>query len=172
MVNAEARLGRPCPEIPRGYVCPIRITAGRWGKASLWRIRRAGLLRCQLQAERSEPRDLIAALRNPPRTSVVAAASPPQRELQDRRAPLAESTPTPHQPINNPIANIEVSPSPVPVQANGSATPAAAPYASPVPDKPGFVYSPYDPKYLIDVRGFPPGTQVTDPNSGKVFRVP
>jgi hypothetical protein len=122
----------------------------------------------QLQAERSEPRDLIAALRNPPRTSVVAAASPSQRELQNRREPLAERTPTPHPPVDNPIANVEVSPSPVPVQANA----AAAPYASPVPDKPGFVYSPYDPKYLIDVRGFPPGTQVTDPNSGKVFGVP
>jgi hypothetical protein len=70
------------------------------------------------------------------------------------------------------MANVEVSPLAVPVQANRSATPSAAPFASPVPNKPGFVYSPYDPKYLIDVRGFPPGTQVTDPNSGKIFKVP
>ena len=46
------------------------------------------------------------------------------------------------------------------------------PYASPVPDKPGFVYSPHDPKFLIDVRGFPPGTEVNDPNTGKLFKVP
>jgi hypothetical protein len=49
---------------------------------------------------------------------------------------------------------------------------AALPYGSPVPDKAGFVYSPYDSKFLIDVRGFPPGTEVTDPNTNKRFKVP
>ena len=39
-----------------------------------------------------------------------------------------------------------------------------APYGSPVPGKPGFVYSPHDPKFLIDVRGAPPGTEINDPN--------
>ena len=35
------------------------------------------------------------------------------------------------------------------------------PYAKPVPGKPGFVFSPYDQyKGYIDVRGFPPGTEV------------
>jgi hypothetical protein len=48
----------------------------------------------------------------------------------------------------------------------------ALPYARPVPDKPGFVYSPSDEKFLIDVRGPPPGTVVNDPNSRKAFRVP
>jgi hypothetical protein len=124
----------------------------------------------QVQAERSEPRDLIATLRSRPSSSAVAAASPSQSELQERRAPLPQESPTPRQPVDNAIANVEVSPAAVPV--NRSATPSAAPFASPVPDKPGFVYSPYDPKFLIDVRGFPPGTQVTDPNSGKIFRVP
>jgi hypothetical protein len=126
----------------------------------------------QLQAERSEPRDLIATLRNSPKSSAVAAASPSRQEQQDRRAPLAKPSPTPQESVANAIANVEVSPSPVSVEANRTATSSAAPYASPVPDKPGFVYSPYNPKYLIDVRGFPPGTQVTDPNSGKIFRVP
>ena len=47
------------------------------------------------------------------------------------------------------------------------------PYAKPVPGKPGFVTSPYDPyKGYIDVRGFPPGTEVKDPYSGKTFLVP
>jgi hypothetical protein len=126
----------------------------------------------QVQAERSEPRELIAALRNRPTASAVAAASPSQRELQDPRAPPPQQSPTPQQPVDSAMANVEVSPLVVPVQANRSATPSAAPFASPVPNKPGFVYSPYDPKYLIDVRGFPPGTQVTDPNSGKIFKVP
>ena len=47
------------------------------------------------------------------------------------------------------------------------------PYAKAVPGKPGFVTSPYDPyKGYIDVRGFPPGTEVRDPYSGKTFLVP
>jgi autotransporter-associated beta strand protein len=47
------------------------------------------------------------------------------------------------------------------------------PDAKPVPGKPGFVYSPYaKDKGYIDVRGFPPGTEVKDPYSGKSFLVP
>ena len=47
------------------------------------------------------------------------------------------------------------------------------PYAKPVPGKPGFVFSPYDQyKGYIDVRGFPPGTEVKDPYSQKSFLVP
>jgi hypothetical protein len=47
------------------------------------------------------------------------------------------------------------------------------PYAKAVPGKPGFVFSPYDGKGgYIDVRGFPPGTEVKDPYSGKSFLVP
>jgi len=45
----------------------------------------------------------------------------------------------------------------------------------PVPDpkiKPGFVKSPYSDKGLIDVRGFPPGTKVQCPYTGKQFLVP
>ena len=47
------------------------------------------------------------------------------------------------------------------------------PYAIPVPNKPGFVTSPYSPKSgYVDVRGFPSGTEVTDPYSGKIFLTP
>ncbi len=47
------------------------------------------------------------------------------------------------------------------------------PEAIPVPGKPGFVISPYEPsKGYIDVRGFPPGTEVKDPYTGKPFLVP
>lgn len=46
-------------------------------------------------------------------------------------------------------------------------------YGKPVPGKPGFVTSPYEPyQGYIDVRGFPPGTEVKDPYTGKVFLVP
>jgi hypothetical protein len=47
------------------------------------------------------------------------------------------------------------------------------PYAIPVPNKPGFVTSPYAPKSgYVDVRGFPSGTEVKDPYSGKTFLTP
>jgi hypothetical protein len=61
-------------------------------------------------------------------------------------------------------------PSPVP---EAPVTQGQPPYAKPVPGKPGFVFSPYDQyKGYIDVRGFPPGTEVKDPYSGKSFLVP
>jgi len=47
------------------------------------------------------------------------------------------------------------------------------PYAQPVPGKPGFVTSPFAPySGYVDVRGFPPGTEVKDPYTQKVFLVP
>jgi hypothetical protein len=48
------------------------------------------------------------------------------------------------------------------------------PVAKPVPGKPGFVYSPFDPnetRYL-DVHGHASGTKIKDPASGKLFIVP
>ncbi|MDQ6654894.1 MAG: hypothetical protein M3Y80_03660 [Verrucomicrobiota bacterium] len=37
---------------------------------------------------------------------------------------------------------------------------------------PGFVYSPYPPNRIVDVRGIPRGSLVRDPSSGGVFRKP
>ncbi|MEM7010783.1 MAG: YMGG-like glycine zipper-containing protein [Verrucomicrobiota bacterium] len=39
-------------------------------------------------------------------------------------------------------------------------------------DDPGYVYSPYAPNNLVDVRGFYDGELVVDPTTGGVFRVP
>jgi hypothetical protein len=47
------------------------------------------------------------------------------------------------------------------------------PFGTPVPGKKGFVTSPFAPASgYVDVRDFPPGTQVRDPYSGKIFLTP
>ncbi len=59
-----------------------------------------------------------------------------------------------------------VKPTPPPVQRN-------AVYGIKVPNKPGYVYSPYAPNSgLVDVRGYPQGTEVKDPYTDKIFLVP
>ncbi|HVD96288.1 MAG TPA: hypothetical protein VNE84_09165 [Candidatus Limnocylindria bacterium] len=47
------------------------------------------------------------------------------------------------------------------------------PYGTPVPGKPGLITSPFssDSGY-VDVTGFPPGTAVEDPYTGKTFLTP
>jgi hypothetical protein len=47
------------------------------------------------------------------------------------------------------------------------------PTAKPVPGKPGYVFSPFDPSGgYVDVTGYSPGQKVKDPYSGKIFLVP
>ena len=70
------------------------------------------------------------------------------------------------------------SPSTRAAQSASSMTPAGRsrtdlPYGVPVPSKPGFVISPYSPNSgYVDIRGFPNGTEVKDPYTGKVFLTP
>jgi hypothetical protein len=107
----------------------------------------------KLQDERSEPEGLLSlfhssATEEPASPSIAPAASvaPKKTVAATKTTPLPTASPT--------------------------AQDASLPYGKPVPGKPGFVSSPYDPKFLIDVRGFPPGTLVNDPNTNKPFRVP
>ena len=82
------------------------------------------------------------------------------------------------------ISNNQASPSPTPVPAppNGNNVRVAkatatrknpkgdVPYGIPVPGKQGLVTSPFSPDSgYIDVRSFPPGTEVKDPYTGKSF---
>lgn len=70
----------------------------------------------------------------------------------------------------------QATPTPQPVRAAGGLprpTRRDMPYGVPVPNRPGFVTSPYAPTVgLVDVRGFPSGTEVKDPYTGKIFLTP
>lgn len=82
-------------------------------------------------------------------------------------------------------SNSQTSGGPAPAAPNGHnvrAAKAARPakkgksgllYGTPVPGKQGLVTSPFSPDNgYIDVRSFPPGTEVKDPYTGKIFLTP
>src|SRR5881409_4008426 len=91
----------------------------------------------------------------------------------------------PPQPTRHRVANYpptapgEYPPPQQPFNPNGPAQPAPTkvakgdyPYGIPVPGKPHLVESPYSPGKYVDVEGFPPGTEVKDPYTDKIFLVP
>jgi hypothetical protein len=108
----------------------------------------------------------------PGRTVDVA---PNSREPQQKPAAQTQPRPsaTPLAPSRSMVTEKpKPSPSPMP-RSVAAAPPAEYPTAKGVPGKPGYVFSPYDPSGgYVDVTGYPAGSKVKDPYSGKVFLVP
>jgi hypothetical protein len=99
----------------------------------------------------------------PPRQPTQSVASQPQSQ------PRPSVTPRPSRTVNTESSN----PLPTPASHVANTSSGQFPTAKPVPGKPGYVYSPFDTNGgYVDVNGFPPGSKVKDPYSGKVFLVP
>jgi hypothetical protein len=86
---------------------------------------------------------------NPPRSNVKPSATP--RSSPATVTERSKPSPSPRNP----------------------STQAQFPTAKPVPGKPGYVFSPFDPSGgYVDVNGYTSGQKVKDPYSGKIFLVP
>ena len=93
----------------------------------------------------------------------VAPSTPPQRR------PTTTST----NPSTTPPATVTERSKPSPSPSRTASTQAQLPTAKPVPGKPGYVFSPFDPSGgYVDVTGYASGQKVKDPYSGKIFLVP
>lgn len=90
---------------------------------------------------------------------------------------LTVTPPVPGGTVTPPPSGVPTTPPVVTPPTTAPTTPAApassdVPYARAVPGKPGFVYSPKDPKKVISVEGLRPGQKARDPETGDIFRVP
>jgi hypothetical protein len=103
-----------------------------------------------------------------PPTQVASASS--------QRRPKSDTARTERKPKTTPhVAKTETAQPQREQSSNSQASSAASafPTAKAVPDKPGYVFSPFDSSgRYVDVSGYAPGTKVKDPWTDKIFIVP
>lgn len=94
-------------------------------------------------------------------------ATPPRPR---EKAVTSTTASQPPQHAESPAATARPSETP---RSSSSTSAAQFPVAKPVPGKPGYVFSPYDPNGgYVDVTGYESGRKVKDPYSQKIFLVP
>jgi hypothetical protein len=98
----------------------------------------------------------------------VQSDDDPKPLSRDESANNSENPPVPPPPSENATEPSSNKPTPPPTASTGSSL-----YGIKVPNKPGFVLSPYDKSArIVDVQGIAPGTKVKCPYTGKIFLVP
>jgi hypothetical protein len=102
----------------------------------------------------------------PPPAPLVQGTPPVMRQRPVTASPTPSRAP-------EQTASTQMAPASTPRTPTSSAPAAQFPVAKPVPGKPGYVFSPYDPSGgYVDVTGYPSGSKVKDPYSQKIFLVP
>lgn len=114
-----------------------------------------------------------------PRRTSSKGTTAKKKEGSEQTAPQDLPPAAPQvSPVPAPTPALTPMPVPLMVRSAGGVPPSKKPrrdlpYGIPVPNKSGFVTSPYAPKAgYVDVRGFPSGTEVKDPYTGKIFLTP
>lgn len=137
----------------------------------------AAYFRRQLDAESETTTTVTTTTTTTADSDVVApgrvidsAPSGAQRKTASGR----RSSPTPSSSTRRSGADATTKPSPSrPSRPTVTQQDGQPPYAKPVPGKPGYVVSPFDPNGgYVDVTGYPPGSKAKDPYSKKIFIVP
>ncbi|PYK37597.1 MAG: hypothetical protein DME49_11250 [Verrucomicrobia bacterium] len=101
------------------------------------------------------------------RRNVATYPAGGQEEHPPRQQPFNPNAPPPEN-----AAREETSAAPAPTAMPAKTEKGDHPYGIPVPGKAHVVESPFSPGKYVDVEGFPPGTEVKDPYTGKIFLVP
>jgi hypothetical protein len=102
-----------------------------------------------------------------PASTQAASAPQPRRKTETTRSqkPPKTTQPAAHTDTTQPELK--------PAATQASSTSSTFPTAKAVPDKPGYVFSPFDSSgRYVDVSGYTPGTKVKDPWTDKIFVVP